>query len=83
VPNAEQITLDDAQWQAVEAATAAVTVSASNGCGADAGIRQLEVDSTTGSVIYGDDFYACLHDYPSYVTTASLDNLWTVLSAIP
>jgi hypothetical protein len=83
VPNAEQITLDDAQWQAVKAAIAEVTVSASNSCGADAGIRQLEVDSTTGSVIYGDDFYACLHDYTSYVTTASLDNLWTVLSAIP
>lgn len=83
VPNAEQITLDDTQWQAVKAAIAAVTVSDKTTCGADAGQRQLEVDSTTGSVTYGDDFYACEPNYPYFVTTESLDNLWMVLSAIP
>ena len=83
VPNAEQITLDDTQWQAVKAAIAAVTVSDRTECGADLEQRQLVVDSTTGSVTYGDDFYACQPNYPHFVTTASLDNLWTVLSAIP
>jgi hypothetical protein len=83
VPNMEQITFDDTQWKAVKAALAAVTVSSANGCGADLGQRQLVVDSTSGSVTYGDDFYACLHGYSYYVTTASLDNLWTVLTAIP
>ena len=83
VPNAEQITLDDTQWQAVKSAIAAVTVSNNTTCGADAGQRQLEVDSTTGSVTYGDDFYACERNYPYFVTTESLDNLWTVFSAIP
>ena len=83
VPNAEQITLDDTQWQSVKAAIAAVTVSNKTSCGADAGQRQLEVDSTTGSVTYGDDFYACEPNYPQFVTTQSLDNLWAVLSAIP
>ena len=32
---------------------------------------------------YGDDFYACEPNYPHFVTTESLDNLWAVLSAIP
>jgi hypothetical protein len=83
VPNAEQITLDESQWQAVKAAIAAVTVSNKTGCGADLEQRQLVVDSTTGSETYGDDFYACEANYPYFVATASLDNLWAVLSAIP
>jgi hypothetical protein len=83
VPNAEQITFDDTQWQAVKAAIAAVTVSDKTSCGADLEQRELVVESTTGSVTYGDDFYACLQNYQSFVTTTSLDNLSTVLSAIP
>ncbi len=82
VPSAEQITLDDTQWQAVKAAIAAVTVSDRTICGADLEQRQLAVDSTTGSLTYGDDFYACQPNYPAFVTTASLDNLQTVFSAI-
>jgi hypothetical protein len=83
VPHAEQITLDETQWQMVKAAIAAVTISTKTSCGADLGQRQLEVDSGTGLLTYGDDFYACEPNYPYFVTTASLDNLWTVLSAIP
>jgi hypothetical protein len=83
VPTMEEITFDDAQWKTVRSALAAVTVSAANGCGADLEERQLVVESTTGSVTYGDDFYACLHGYSYYVTTASLDNLSRVLTAIP
>jgi len=83
VPSAEQITFDDTQWQAVKTAIAAVTLSDRTTCGADLEQRQLVVESTTGSVTYGDDFYACQPNYPYFVTTESLDNLWTVLSAIP
>ena len=83
VPHAEQIAFDETQWQMVKAAIAAVTVSSETRCGADLDQRQLLVESTTGSVMYGDDFYACQPNYPYFVTTASLDNLGTVLSAIP
>jgi hypothetical protein len=83
VPNAEEITLDDGQWQAVKAAIAAVTVSDRTVCGADLWRRHLVVDSPAGSVTYGDDFYACQPDYPYFVTTESLNNLSAVLAAIP
>jgi hypothetical protein len=82
VPNTEEITLDDGHWQAVKAAIAAVTVSDRTICGADLERRHLVVDSPNGSVSYGDDFYACQPDYPYFVTTASLNNLSTVLAAI-
>lgn len=83
VPVAEQITFDQTQWQTVKAAIAAVIVSDKTTCGADLEQRQLVIESGTGGVTYGDDFYACVPSYPYFVTTESLNNLRTVLSAIP
>lgn len=68
----------DERAQATTAARA-VTVSSETTCGADLDDRSLEVDATSGSIIYGDDFYACEKRFDHYVHTAQLQNLWNVL----
>jgi len=76
------ISLDAPQWQTVRAALGAVTVSSQRDCGADADTRDLTVARGEASLTYGDDFYGCLPSYPVFVTFDSLNNLWSVLSAI-
>ena len=48
-------------------------------CGADADSRELLVESASGSLTYGDDFYGCFMDHEYFVTFDSLNNLTTVL----
>jgi hypothetical protein len=83
VPNNELVSLDGSAWSTVKSAIAAVTVSNKTTCGADADQRELTVATATGSLEYGDDFYACDTSYTSFVDSNSLDNLQTALSAIP
>jgi hypothetical protein len=71
----------DERTQATTAARA-VTVSSVTTCGADLDSRSLQVDATSGSIVYGDDFYACEKRFDHYVHSAQLQNLWTVLDAI-
>lgn len=83
VPSAETVTLTASQWATVDAAITAVTVSDRTSCGADADDRHLTVESATGALTYGDDFYACQTTYPYFVTFESLNGLETALRAIP
>lgn len=83
VPSTETVTLTASQWATIDAAIIAVTVSGRTSCGADADDRHLTVESATGSLTYGDDFYACQTTYPSFVTFESLNGLETALEAIP
>lgn len=64
------------------AAARAVTVSNQTPCGADLDYRSLEVDSTSGSIIYGDDFYACEKQFAQYVDNVGLQALWVVLDGM-
>jgi hypothetical protein len=76
------ISLDPVQWQTVRAAIEAVTVSSQRTCGADADTRDFTVVRGEASLTYGDDFYGCVTSYSAFVTSASLGNLWSVVSAI-
>ena len=80
---AEEITLDDGQWQAVKAGDRGGDRLEQDGLRRRFHRRHLVVDSPNGSLTYGDDFYACQPDYPYFVTTASLNNLSAVLAAVP
>jgi hypothetical protein len=60
----------------------AVKVSALDNCGADAAAANLEVTSAAGKILYGDDFYSCLHDYQHYVTSGPLNQLFATLRAL-
>jgi hypothetical protein len=65
--------------QAVAAARA-VTLSDRTICGADKPTLTLEIGAaSTGTVVYGDDFYACQMMYEHYVVSDQLDQLGTVL----
>lgn len=76
--------LDAATWSGVSDALNALTTSAATSCGADLDFRTLTVERANDDfVTYGDDFYACQKEYARYVTSASLDNLATTLSALP
>ncbi len=44
--------------------------------------RILEVDGTSGSITYGDDFYACQKMFEKYVFTAQLESLREVLDGL-
>jgi hypothetical protein len=81
-PVTRLVSLDPAQWQTVRAAIEAVTVSSQRTCGADADTRDLTVARGEASLTYGDDFYGCVPSYSAFVTSASLGNLWSVVSAI-
>jgi hypothetical protein len=62
------------------AAAHAVTISDRMLCGADKPSLTLEIGApSTGTIIYGDDFYACQKMYDHYVTSSTLDQLGVVL----
>ncbi len=82
VPSSLQITLSGAQWDTAQAALQNVTVTGNMNCGADAPSRDLSLAKPGASITYGDDFYACLKQYPHYVASDSLDVLQTTLAGI-
>lgn len=53
-----------------------------NNCGADKPTWHLSVASDAGSMVYGDDFYACTHQDDHYVLTEELDSLYTELRSL-
>jgi len=53
----------------------AVKVTSNNNCGADKPSLTLEVATQADSIVYGDDFYACLKTYEHYVSSGALDQL--------
>jgi hypothetical protein len=79
VPAMDNINLDAPQLETLTAAVHAVTVSARRECGADADSRELRVESATGALTYGDDFYGCLMDHDYFVGFDALNNLTSVL----
>jgi hypothetical protein len=81
-PSSGDRTLAGSDLASAKAALGAVTVSAGTGCGADKESLTLEILSSSGNVVYGDDFYACEKQYAHYVTSASLDNLRTVFTPL-
>lgn len=73
-------TLTSAEKTKATAAAEAVQISHETACrGADVEGRSLEVDGPSGSIIYGDDFYACFMNYQQYVFFEQLANLGDVL----
>ncbi len=64
------------------AATREVTVSDRMTCGADKPTVTLEIVGTSGSALYGDDFYACEKLYAHYVDSGQLDQLGTLLDGM-
>jgi hypothetical protein len=83
VPASSDEQVDAATWAPIQSALNQLAISYEKGCGADAASRDLTIDDPTGTVVYGDDFYACLMNYPRYVTTGSLDVLQTTLTNLP
>jgi hypothetical protein len=75
--------VDPIDWATVSVALAEVTLSAGTSCGEDKNAEVLTVQTATDSTTYGDDFYACLKQYPGYVKSAGLDNLYATLSTLP
>jgi len=55
--------------------TRAVKVTSNHNCGADKPSVTLEVATQSDSIVYGDDFYACLKTYEHYVSSGALDQL--------
>jgi hypothetical protein len=60
----------------------AVKVSGRTSCGADKPTLNLEVDTSSSSALYGDDFYACDKQYQHYVISSALDQLGQTLSSM-
>jgi len=83
VPASVDHPVDAAHWSAVHAALAAVTVSDRTSCGADKDRESLTMSTATDSVTYGDDFYACAKQYPRFVASDSLANLYQTLASLP
>jgi hypothetical protein len=83
MPESGQLSLSPAQMAMVRTALEAVKVSNRRTCGADKGVVELEVDTPTQNLTYGDDFYGCEPNYQAFVDTDGLDHLYTVLSALP
>ena len=75
-------TLTAAERAQANAAASAIKVSSVTSCGADLDSRTLEVDGTSGTITYGDDFYACNKLYERYVLTAPLSNLGILLNGM-
>jgi hypothetical protein len=72
-------TLSAAELDSARSAARMVRVSGEMVCGADKPTVHMSVASASGSIVYGDDFYACLKLETAYVEGASLDNLHAVL----
>jgi len=77
VTGRRELTADE-RTQAIAAARA-VTISDRVMCGADKPTLTLEIVTPSGSIVYGDDFYACDKQYAQYVISAALDQLGNVL----
>jgi hypothetical protein len=75
-------TLSAAELEAAKTAVRAVLVSARTTCGADKPSDTLEVASASANLLYGDDFYACTMQYPSYVESDGLDALAAALGPL-
>jgi hypothetical protein len=82
VPSTATRTLSAAQLDSATSAARLVRVSGRNNCGADKGTLHLSVISPSGTMVYGDDFYACLKQERAYVESESLDNLNAVLRGL-
>ena len=82
VPSTATRTLPAAQLDAATSAARLVLVSDGSGCGADKNTMHLSVSSPSGTMVYGDDFYACLKNDRAYVESGPLDNLNSVLRGL-
>jgi hypothetical protein len=82
VPDGGQRVLTPVELGTARAALAAVKVSGQRTCGFDKGQLELEVDSPTESLTYGDDFYGCSTVYQQFVESDTLDNLGAVLDTL-
>jgi len=82
VHSAATRTLSAEQLDSARSAARLVHVSGRNICGADKGTLHLSVTSASGSIVYGDDFYACLKQDRAYVESEGLDNLNAVLRGL-
>ena len=82
VPSSAARTLSADQLETAKAAARLVRVSSRNVCGADKNTMHLTVTSRSGSIVYGDDFYACLKTDRAYVESETLDNLNSVLRGL-
>ena len=70
-------------WAAIQSALDGLQFSSGTSCGEDAPSRDLTVTNASGSVQYGDDFYACTMTFPRYVTFDSLNDLQKTLLNVP
>ena len=76
-------TLTAAELQAVKVSAAAVHVSTRDTCGADKPSLSITVTAGAQSLVYGDDFYACVRTtYQHFVDGSALDSLTAVLSPL-
>jgi len=82
VPWMNHFPITGPQLETLTAAVHAITVSANRQCGADANYVELTVESASGSLTYGDDFYGCLTTYDQFVTSDGVNNLAGVLFGI-
>jgi hypothetical protein len=74
--------LSSTEQAQARAAIGAVRVTDGTGCGADLAFMSLEVNSASGQIVYGDDFYGCRKLYQHYVNSDDLDRLLGVLDAM-
>lgn len=82
VPSAGSRTLTATELDVARNAAREVHVSERMICGADKPTWHMSVTSPAGSMVYGDDFYACLKKERAYVDGEALGNLYTVLRAL-
>jgi hypothetical protein len=64
----------------VKTAARAVRASDATGCGADKPTYKLRVSAGADTMLYGDEFYACLKQVPRYVE--GIDGLSQVLAEL-
>jgi hypothetical protein len=76
-------TLTASELAGVEAALAAVRVSARTDCGADKERLTMTVVQGSAQMVYGDDFYACDMMEAQYVQSQGLDALVSTLTTLP
>ena len=72
-------TLTPLELTRATSAIRAIKISDRMNCGADLDARTLSVESSSGKVLYGDDFYACNHQFDHYVIFEQLQSYYDVL----
>ena len=77
--NAGTRTLTPLELTRATSAIRAITVSDRMNCGADLDARTLSVQTPSGKVVYGDDFYACNKQFEHYVIFEQLQSYYDVL----